>query len=148
MGCQARAVRPVGGEFWRENSRRRLGLGRDPPLNGRRLGRYVRLTFFDPLSDLGTDKDRIDGQPRKDAAKQAHAGPGIEFVVDDQVGPTAIAAKPTSALKIVVAHLDIEPFNEGFKFLQESGVIHRKIIGPQTAAKQGNCWEPNGGLLL
>ena len=46
-----------------------------------------------------------------------HAGSGIEFVVDDQVGPTAIAAESTSALKIVVAHLDIQPFDEGFKLL-------------------------------
>ena len=45
------------------------------------------------------------------------AGTGIEFVIDDQVGPTAVAAKPTLTLEIVVAHLDIEPFGESFKLL-------------------------------
>lgn len=135
-------------KFWRKSLRPRPGCGRDSSLNGRRLGHWGRFTFFDLLAHLGTDKDRVDRQPRKDAAKQADAGPGIEFVVDDQVGPTAVAAEATSALKIVVAHLDIEPFDEGFKFLEENGVIHEKIIGPRAAAKQGNCWEPKGGLLL
>ena len=77
----------------------------------------MRPVFFDPLPHLGTDKDRVERQPRKGATKQMHAGTGVEFVVDDQVGPTAIATKPTLALEIVVAHLDVQPLGEGFKFL-------------------------------
>jgi hypothetical protein len=66
---------------------------------------------------LGTDKDRIERQPRKSTAYHMHPGFSIEFAIDDQVGSTAIAAKPTLAFKVVVAHLNVQLCGEGFKFL-------------------------------
>jgi len=91
---------------------------------GRRLGGGRRSTFFDLFPYLGTDKDCIERQPRKSTAQQMHPGFGIEFAIDNQVGSTAIAAKPTLALKVVVAHLNVQPGGEGFKFLPENGSIH------------------------
>ena len=50
-------------------------------------------------------------------AKERYTFSGIEGVIDDQIGLTPVAAKPTSALEKIVTDLDFQRFGQSLKFL-------------------------------